>query len=605
MNRLAAAVLAATTIVVACAEDQILEPRTPVPSLRASASLSGSSTANATVVWLGDGDGAFPGSPLAINAGGAIVGQTAAAGGLIFTPPPIRPIRTAEGLHVGSGVAINDAGRIVGDGGGGYGYVADAEGTASPLPVLSNGWGVHWANDISNAGDIVGSSRMATGFNDWHATLWRFNGSAYEPVDLGVGTGNGFAGNSDAYGIAPGLSVVSTLIVGTVGSAGNSVTQAFMWRNGETTLLPLRSESNGYSVAALDVADNGTAVGFDNDHAVVWQNGEVIDLHPVCAGLFTDRAGPSGARAIALTSSVPRRTLIVGTCVGQPAVWYDDGSGGYTAELLPLLTGDDGGEAFDVNAAGQVVGYTRRNSPHADHAVLWTFTPPTSESDNRPPVADAGVDQTVECESHSGTTVALDGSGSRDSDGSVVKYEWFEGDALITTGVKPQVMLALGVHELRLVVTDDDDATNNDAVLITVRDTKAPAVTLTATPDELRPPNHKYHAITVSASATDICDASLVIRGSVVSSEPDADGTDDGHTGDIRVTRADGTVLVSSNGAPTVAFNPLAGDRLEVRAERAGDGSGRQYRIRLTVTDQSGNSSTKTFSITVPHDRGN
>jgi hypothetical protein len=154
-------------------------------------------------------------------------------------------------------------------------------------------------------------------------------------------------------------------------------------------------------------------------------------------------------------------------------------------------------------------------------------------------------------------------------------------------------------------VTDNDGATDDDDVVVTVQDTRAPDVSLSATPGELWPPNHKYHVVDVSASATDVCDANLAIVGSVASSEPDDDGTGDGSTtGDIRVTRADGTVLVSSNAAPAVAFNPMAGDRLELRAERKGDGAGRSYTISLSATDDSGNSTTRTYVITVRHDQG-
>jgi hypothetical protein len=609
MNRLAVAALAATTIVVACAEDKILEPRTPVPSLRTSANLSGPSTANATVTWLGEHEDELRGVPLAINASGAIVGQSGISHrGLIFRPPPIRTIPTVDGGFA-TASAINDAGLITGLGGflGNRAIVGDLQGPASFLPTLPAGWGIEWGNDISNAGDVVGASRMASGFNVWHATLWRFTGSAYEPIDLRPANDVGFADNSDAYGIAPGLSGANTLIVGSVGSAGNSPTQAFMWRNGVTTLLPRLPESTGYWIEASDVADNGMGVGFDQDNAVLWHDGQVIDLHPACEAVLIGRSGGSRAHAIALTSSVPSRVLIVGSCAGLPVVWYDAGQGGYVAELLPLIAGDIEGIAYDVNASGQIVGYTRQSvfaPSFAHHAVLWTFTPPPLRSDNRPPVAAAGPDQTVECLSHEGTNVVLDGTGSNDSDGTITKYEWFAGGTLVASGARPTVLLGLGVHSLRLVVTDDDGATHDDDVVIAVRDTRAPEVSLSASPGSLWPPNHKYHSIEVSASATDICDASLVIRGSVVSSESDEDESGDGdHAADIRVTRSDGSVVVSSNAAPTVAFNPLAGDRLELRAERKGDGPGRTYTITLTVTDGSGNSSARTFVITVPHDR--
>ena len=41
-----------------------------------------------------------------------------------------------------------------------------------------------------------------------------------------------------------------------------------------------------------------------------------------------------------------------------------------------------------------------------------------------------------------------------------------------------------------------------------------------------------------------------------------------------------------------------------VRAERSGQGVGRVYTIEVQVTDASNNSSVRTFTVTVPHDRG-
>jgi hypothetical protein len=75
--------------------------------------------------------------------------------------------------------------------------------------------------------------------------------------------------------------------------------------------------------------------------------------------------------------------------------------------------------------------------------------------------------------------VALDGSGSSDPDGTIVSYEWFEGATLLASGVSPSAALPVGVHPLRLVVTDDDGLTAEDEVVVTVL---APTATPTPTP---------------------------------------------------------------------------------------------------------------------------
>lgn len=134
--------------------------------------------------------------------------------------------------------------------------------------------------------------------------------------------------------------------------------------------------------------------------------------------------------------------------------------------------------------------------------------------------------------------------------------------------------------------------------------TTPPTTSLSATPGLLWPPNHKYVRITVAASAVPGCanDAIASAGGFVVSNEADEDTpVGDGRTtGDIRVTHADGSVSLSSNAAPQVAFDPRT-DALEVRAERRGTAAGRVYTLSYTATGTSTLSSTSTATVVVNH----
>ncbi|NLX60445.1 MAG: hypothetical protein GXY74_15315 [Phycisphaerae bacterium] len=88
---------------------------------------------------------------------------------------------------------------------------------------------------------------------------------------------------------------------------------------------------------------------------------------------------------------------------------------------------------------------------------------------NEVPLADAGVD--IRAADHNlddVETVTLDGSGSTDPDGTVSSYAWYEGAVQIGTGVTPDVSLSVGTHTITLVVTDDDNGTGEDSVLVTV-----------------------------------------------------------------------------------------------------------------------------------------
>ncbi|MCG8697517.1 MAG: carbohydrate-binding protein, partial [Bacteroidales bacterium] len=88
---------------------------------------------------------------------------------------------------------------------------------------------------------------------------------------------------------------------------------------------------------------------------------------------------------------------------------------------------------------------------------------------NQAPIADAGSNQTVtDADNNGSESVTLDGSGSSDSDGSIVSYVWTEGGSQIATGVNPTVSLPVGTHNITLTVTDNDGATDADNMVVNV-----------------------------------------------------------------------------------------------------------------------------------------
>lgn len=90
--------------------------------------------------------------------------------------------------------------------------------------------------------------------------------------------------------------------------------------------------------------------------------------------------------------------------------------------------------------------------------------------DNWPPWAYAGGDQVIDDVDDDGVErVRLDGNRSGDPDGEIVSHTWLlAGDVLATEPVV-DVDLPLGVHVVRLDVTDDLGGTSSDTVRIEVR----------------------------------------------------------------------------------------------------------------------------------------
>lgn len=147
--------------------------------------------------------------------------------------------------------------------------------------------------------------------------------------------------------------------------------------------------------------------------------------------------------------------------------------------------------------------------------------------------------------------------------------------------------LDLGVHILTLTVSDGTNTPVSDDITVEVTDSTAP--TLSPAPDKsiLWPPNHKMVDISIHANASDDSRLPVTLSVAVASNEPQ-NGLGDGDAA------PDWTDPVITNGVIA----------LQLRAERSGNGNGREYTITITATDVSGNASTASVNILVPHDKG-
>ena len=282
--------------------------------------------------------------------------------------------------------------------------------------------------------------------------------------------------------------------------------------------------------------------------------------------------------------------------VHSPAISGDRvvGWDGQDLRVFDLVTGTN--ERFPRNAPGFVHGpeisgdrvVWRDNRTSAIDGDIYTLliSPPNSA-----PVAHAGVDQIVESTGPGGAAVTLNGAMSSDPDpGDPLTFTW-TGDfpegtpAGVVTGATPTVTLAEGTHVITLMVMDLLGLSSTDEVSITVHDTTSPVIdSVSASPDELWPPDHKMRDVTVAVSASDLVDAAPVCQIVSVSSNELVNGSGDGETSlDWAIT-----------GSHT----------LQLRAERDGKASGRIYTIDVECGDAAGNVSTATTTVTVPKNQG-
>lgn len=110
-----------------------------------------------------------------------------------------------------------------------------------------------------------------------------------------------------------------------------------------------------------------------------------------------------------------------------------------------------------------------------------------------------------------------------------------------------------------------------------------PAITaVSASPNSLWPPNHKMVPVTIAYNVTDDCTPPPSCALSVAGNEGEGGGS--GHT--------------------SPDWQVLDAHHVDLRAERMGTGSGRDYTITIDCTDSLGLASNAATNVTVAHDRG-
>jgi len=239
----------------------------------------------------------------------------------------------------------------------------------------------------------------------------------------------------------------------------------------------------------FDVANNGPAEATD-----VFLSDELSDSEAL-ASVVTDRGGCDSASSFVYCSfgslpagAVARVTVVVNV------VRY-------------------GSESNRVSVWSSV------NDPNPNNNDAAIVTPV-----NRPPVANAGLDQLVSVGATCQAPVTLNGSGSSDPDGDTLTYSWTsagsppfppivlsEGGGA-ATGPTPAAPLAPGVYTIVLTVSDGRGGSASDTVVVTVRDTTPPVFTSVPAPITVEQSSPAGTLVTVPlATAIDNCPGPLFV----------------------------------------------------------------------------------------------
>lgn len=217
-----------------------------------------------------------------------------------------------------------------------------------------------------------------------------------------------------------------------------------------------------------------------------------------------------------------------------------------------------------------------RTTAGPEDLVLFDLRP------NRAPVADAGVDQRLECTGPDGAEVTLDAGGSTDSDNDPLQYTW-TGPFGTVSGPMPTVTLPVGNWTITLTARDPAGESGVDTLIVLVQDTVAPAIVVRALPDRLWPPDGRLVPVSFAVTTHDVCDAAPgIVLEALVSDDPNWDPVQD--------------VSDAAFGTDDHSVN--------LRARRSGRLNGRTYTATYVATDRSGNRAHTAVTILVPHDRG-
>ena len=123
-----------------------------------------------------------------------------------------------------------------------------------------------------------------------------------------------------------------------------------------------------------------------------------------------------------------------------------------------------------------------------------------------------------------------------------------------------------------------------ELVVMGAEDVTPPAITVSATPETLWPPNGKRVSVTISGT---IKDAESGVNASTAA-----------------YAVIDEYGLIQPNGPIQVAMDGSYAFTIKLQASRKGnDRDGRQYTITVSAQDNEGNQGSKSTVVTVPHDQ--
>lgn len=501
-------------------------------------------------------------------------------------------------------------------------------GSAASYVNLNPSWALHSIAYAASGTQQAGSATATVPFFQVRAGFW--SGTAASFVDLHPGVLHPEAISSQAYAMA------GNQQGGMVNY--NGVAQAALWSGTPASYRNLHPVGLLEHSEILGMTPN-QQVGYAGRHAGIWFGtaASFKDFHPVGADYSEIHATIDTAQVGHATYNFSRRAIL----------WL--GSADNYLDLQPVLGSlyrDSEANGISANGNTLLVAGTARDRMGKAHHILWNILLPCTIScpSNvvvcadpgecgsvvrfpEPVAANCAGFLSIECVPRSGSFFPIgtnviacagtDFSGQvqdscsfevvvRDCEppvscptnivvcadagecGAVVRFS--EPVASHCSGLNFECVpssgafFSIGTNVVACAGTDFNGQVQDSCSFeVVVRDREPPVIHgLSASPRMLWPPNNRMQPVSVTVAATDNCELAACKIISVSSQEPDSKEN-------IGLSDADGE---------------LTGDlTLNLRAERSRGGKSRIYTIVIECTDAAGNSSTRTVTVTMPHDQ--
>jgi probable HAF family extracellular repeat protein len=326
--------------------------------------------------------------------------------------------------------------------------------------------GIHtYGHGINSLGQMVGATKEGAPNYFLHAVLWQTKDTP--PQDLGFLGKGAYGDYSEAYGINDFAHVIGNSAVGTA-------TRGFLWRDGR--MIDLGALSGQVASEARAINNQGLIAGKSNFYPVIWKydvansnSTPAIQQLPIPNGFFS-----------AQPTSVNDFTDVAGYA-GSPnidahAILWRNGQ----AIDLGIWPGGHYSVANGINNLGQIVGTGTIAGDNLDHALLWTVTAVGGGGG-----ATANTTPTASLKATSSTSIRAGGSLSvqaslADPDNGPWSYklEWGDGSATVgnassagaISGIAPHLYTKGGSFKAKLTVTDSKGAAgSSNAISVKVR----------------------------------------------------------------------------------------------------------------------------------------